>query len=168
MDMEEYRDLELTLRVFEKLLDRPELKNYRAGIVLQAYLPDGPTAMARLREFAERRVAEGGAPVKVRLVKGAYLESKSVAFPKKADVDRAFVEQSKILLERGNYPAIATHDEKIIDVPRDATSRGSESLKLAGSTSVGLGHNSLDALQRVGDGMRACRPLASHGLLTSL
>ncbi|MBM7500848.1 RHH-type proline utilization regulon transcriptional repressor/proline dehydrogenase/delta 1-pyrroline-5-carboxylate dehydrogenase [Brachybacterium muris] len=78
MDMEEYRDLELTLRVFEKLLDRPELKNYRAGIVLQAYLPDGPTAMARLREFAERRVAEGGAPVKVRLVKGANLAMETV------------------------------------------------------------------------------------------
>ena len=63
MDMEEYRDLELTLRVFEKLLDRPELASLHAGIVLQAYLPDGPTAMARLRRFAERRVAEGGEPI---------------------------------------------------------------------------------------------------------
>ena len=78
MDMEEYRDLELTLRVFEKLLDRPELADYRAGIVLQAYLPDCPTAMARLREFAERRVASGGAPIKVRLVKGANLAMERV------------------------------------------------------------------------------------------
>ncbi|WP_245851296.1 bifunctional proline dehydrogenase/L-glutamate gamma-semialdehyde dehydrogenase [Brachybacterium vulturis] len=78
MDMEEYRDLELTLQVFEKLLDRPELSSLHAGIVLQAYLPDAPSAMARLRRFAERRVAEGGAPLKVRLVKGANLAMEQV------------------------------------------------------------------------------------------
>jgi len=78
MDMEEYRDLELTLQVFEKLLDRPELARMHAGIVLQAYLPDAPSAMARLRRFAERRVADGGAPIKVRLVKGANLAMEKV------------------------------------------------------------------------------------------
>lgn len=78
MDMEEYRDLELTLQVFEKLLDRPELEGFHAGIVLQAYLPDAPRAMERLREFAERRVAAGGAPIKVRLVKGANLAMEQV------------------------------------------------------------------------------------------
>ncbi len=78
MDMEEYRDLELTLQVFEKLLDRPELAHLHAGIVLQAYLPDAPSAMARLRRFAERRVAAGGAPIKVRLVKGANLAMEAV------------------------------------------------------------------------------------------
>ena len=61
MDMEEYRDLELTLQVFEKLLDRPELEHLHAGIVLQAYLPDAPSAMARVRRFAERRVARQAA-----------------------------------------------------------------------------------------------------------
>src|SRR5699024_11686867 len=78
MDMEEYRDLELTLQVFEKLLDRPELAALPAGIVLQAYLPDAPDAMARIRAFAERRMAEGGAPLKVRLVKGANLALEKV------------------------------------------------------------------------------------------
>ncbi|MGO1354177.1 MAG: bifunctional proline dehydrogenase/L-glutamate gamma-semialdehyde dehydrogenase [Brachybacterium tyrofermentans] len=78
MDMEEFRDLELTLQVFEKLLDRPELSRMPAGIVLQAYLPDAPSAMARLRRFAERRVADGGAPIKVRLVKGANLAMEKV------------------------------------------------------------------------------------------
>ncbi|MGO2774474.1 MAG: proline dehydrogenase family protein, partial [Brachybacterium tyrofermentans] len=78
MDMEEYGDLELTLQVFEKLLDRPELARMHAGIVLQAYLPDAPSAMARLRRFAERRVADGGAPIKVRLVKGANLAMEKV------------------------------------------------------------------------------------------
>ncbi|PWH05529.1 1-pyrroline-5-carboxylate dehydrogenase [Brachybacterium endophyticum] len=73
MDMEEYRDLELTLDVFEKLLDRPELMDLHAGIVLQAYLPDSSAAMERLRRFATDRVARGGAPIKVRVVKGANL-----------------------------------------------------------------------------------------------
>ena len=78
LDMEEYRDLELTLQVFERLLDRPELAQLEAGIVLQAYLPDAPAAMERVRRFAERRVADGGAPVKVRLVKGANLAMERV------------------------------------------------------------------------------------------
>jgi RHH-type proline utilization regulon transcriptional repressor/proline dehydrogenase/delta 1-pyrroline-5-carboxylate dehydrogenase len=78
LDMEEYRDLELTLQVFERLLDRPELAQLSAGIVLQAYLPDAPAAMERVRRFAERRVAAGGAPVKVRLVKGANLAMERV------------------------------------------------------------------------------------------
>ena len=78
MDMEEYHDLELTLAVFESLLDRPELMGLRAGIVLQAYLPDAQRAMLRLRAFAEQRTAAGGAPIKVRLVKGANLAMERV------------------------------------------------------------------------------------------
>jgi len=78
LDMEEYRDLEITLRVFEQLLDRPELRDFRAGIVLQAYLPDAPAAMRRLQDFARRRVEAGGAPIKVRLVKGANLPLEQV------------------------------------------------------------------------------------------
>ncbi len=73
LDMEEYRDLELTLAVFMTLLDRPDLADLEAGIVLQAYLPDAPGAMQRLQEWAAARRARGGAPVKVRLVKGANL-----------------------------------------------------------------------------------------------
>ncbi|MEV8232492.1 bifunctional proline dehydrogenase/L-glutamate gamma-semialdehyde dehydrogenase [Micrococcus luteus] len=73
LDMEEYRDLDLTLNVFTALLEQPGLRDYEAGIVLQAYLPDALAAMVRLQEWAARRVAAGGAPVKVRVVKGANL-----------------------------------------------------------------------------------------------
>lgn len=73
LDMEEYKDLDLTLAVFTRILDRPEFKNLEAGIVLQAYLPDALGAMIELQEWAAKRVADGGAPVKVRLVKGANL-----------------------------------------------------------------------------------------------
>ncbi|MEV8337196.1 proline dehydrogenase family protein [Leucobacter sp. NPDC077196] len=73
LDMEEYKDLDLTLAVFTRILDRPEFANLEAGIVLQAYLPDALSAMMRLQEWSAQRVARGGAPIKVRVVKGANL-----------------------------------------------------------------------------------------------
>ena len=78
LDMEEYRDLELTIAVFTKLLDRPELRGLEAGIVLQAYLPDAPRAMMRLQDWAHERRERGGAGIKVRLVKGANLPMEHV------------------------------------------------------------------------------------------
>ena len=73
LDMEEYKDLDLTLEVFTRILDRPEFLQLEAGIVLQAYLPDALAAMMHLQEWSAARVARGGAPIKVRLVKGANL-----------------------------------------------------------------------------------------------
>lgn len=73
LDMEEYKDLELTIGVFQRLLSKQEFKSLRAGIVLQTYLPDAMSAMMRLQEWAAERVSQGGAPIKVRLVKGANL-----------------------------------------------------------------------------------------------
>ena len=78
LDMEEYRDLDLTLDVFTTLLGRDEFAGLEAGIVLQAYLPDSLAAMQRLQTWAAARVAAGGAPVKVRLVKGANLPMEHV------------------------------------------------------------------------------------------
>jgi RHH-type proline utilization regulon transcriptional repressor/proline dehydrogenase/delta 1-pyrroline-5-carboxylate dehydrogenase len=78
LDMEEYKDLDLTIAVFTRLLDAPELRNLEAGIVLQAYLPDALAAMIRLQEWAARRRARGGAGIKVRLVKGANLPMERV------------------------------------------------------------------------------------------
>lgn len=78
LDMEEYRDLELTIAVFTRLLDRPELLHLEAGIVLQAYLPDALDAMMRLQDWARERRERGGAGIKVRLVKGANLPMEHV------------------------------------------------------------------------------------------
>ncbi|HWU27517.1 MAG TPA: bifunctional proline dehydrogenase/L-glutamate gamma-semialdehyde dehydrogenase, partial [Microbacterium sp.] len=78
LDMEEYKDLDLTIAVFTGILDRPEFKDLEAGIVLQAYLPDALSAMIRLQEWAAERVADGGAPIKVRVVKGANLPMETV------------------------------------------------------------------------------------------
>ncbi|MGD8193819.1 bifunctional proline dehydrogenase/L-glutamate gamma-semialdehyde dehydrogenase [Herbiconiux sp. P18] len=78
LDMEEYKDLDLTLAVFMRILDRPEFHRLEAGIVLQAYLPDALGAMMRLQAWAAARRASGGAGVKVRLVKGANLPMEQV------------------------------------------------------------------------------------------
>lgn len=78
LDMEEYRDLDLTIAVFQGLLDQPEFTNLEAGIVLQAYLPDALDAMQRLTQWARSRRARGGAAIKVRLVKGANLAMERV------------------------------------------------------------------------------------------
>jgi|SRR5579863_2057801 len=83
--------------------------------VIQAYLL---RSEADLRRLNERRVS-------VRLCKGAYDEPPAVAFPNKADVDRNYVTLMKMLFDQGTYPAIATHDERIInEALRYARERG--------------------------------------------
>ena len=101
LDMEEYKDLDLTVALFTTLLDRPEFTGLEAGIVLQAYLPDALGALEELAAFARRRVAAGGAPIKVRLVKGANLAMEKVdaevhdwpqaPYTTKAEVDANYV-----------------------------------------------------------------------------
>jgi RHH-type transcriptional regulator, proline utilization regulon repressor / proline dehydrogenase / delta 1-pyrroline-5-carboxylate dehydrogenase len=78
LDMEEYKDLDLTTAVFQRILDSPRFLDLRAGIVLQAYLPDALSAMMRLQEWSVARRARGGAPIKIRLVKGANLPMERV------------------------------------------------------------------------------------------
>lgn len=78
LDMEEFKDLDLTIAVFMAILDSPRFLDYRGGIVLQAYLPDALPAMIRLQAWSAARRARGGAPIKVRLVKGANLPMERV------------------------------------------------------------------------------------------
>ncbi len=73
LDMEEYHDLDLTVAVFKRILGNPELKYLEGGIVLQAYLPDALGALQDLTVWTKERKADGGAGIKVRLVKGANL-----------------------------------------------------------------------------------------------
>ncbi|GAA3199079.1 bifunctional proline dehydrogenase/L-glutamate gamma-semialdehyde dehydrogenase [Microbacterium terregens] len=78
LDMEEYRDLDLTIAVFTRLLEDPRLQGLEAGIVLQAYLPDALPALEQLTAWARMRVGAGGARIKIRLVKGANLAMERV------------------------------------------------------------------------------------------
>ncbi len=109
LDMEEYRDLEITLAAFMKTLDLPRFKNLKMGIVLQAYLPDSYQGILRLQKWAIDRVKNGGSPIKVRLVKGANLEMEKteasledwplVTYHSKLDTDANF---KKMLLQMLN------------------------------------------------------------------
>ena len=102
IDMENSPYTEVTLQVFETLW-RQGYRNI--GVVLQSYL-------MRSQEDVRRVSAIGG---RIRLVKGAYKEPKTVAYQKKVDVDEAFVRLMQQLLDEGLYPAIATHDPAMID-----------------------------------------------------
>jgi proline dehydrogenase len=73
--------------------------------VIQAYLHRSEADVARMNQLG----------IPIRLCKGAYDEPPSVALPAKPDVDTNYVKLMKILFEQGAYPAIATHDEKIIN-----------------------------------------------------
>jgi proline dehydrogenase len=101
VDMESSQYTDRTLDLVEDLHGQ-----YPAvGTVIQAYL-------YRSRKDVERLCDRG---IRMRLCKGAYLESPSAAFPHKDQVDRNYVELMKLLLDRGEYPAIATHDENMIE-----------------------------------------------------
>jgi RHH-type proline utilization regulon transcriptional repressor/proline dehydrogenase/delta 1-pyrroline-5-carboxylate dehydrogenase len=75
LDMEEYRDKELTADAFMRTLDREGLKHVTAGIALQSYIPDTFRTLLQLQEWARKRVAAGGGRITIRLVKGANMES---------------------------------------------------------------------------------------------
>ncbi len=74
------------------------------GVVIQSYLHRSEADIDKLC----------AAKIRVRLCKGAYLESDTVAFPRKADVDRNYLLLARSLLQNGVYPALATHDEAVI------------------------------------------------------
>jgi RHH-type proline utilization regulon transcriptional repressor/proline dehydrogenase/delta 1-pyrroline-5-carboxylate dehydrogenase len=78
LDMEEYRDLQLTAQAFMRTLDRPGLEAVRGGIALQAYIPDSARVHREILKWARERVAKGGGAITVRIVKGANLEMEQV------------------------------------------------------------------------------------------
>jgi RHH-type proline utilization regulon transcriptional repressor/proline dehydrogenase/delta 1-pyrroline-5-carboxylate dehydrogenase len=78
LDMEEYRDKEITAEAFMRTLGRRGLEHVQAGIALQAYIPDSFATQQRITEWARKRVASGGAPVTIRIVKGANMEMERV------------------------------------------------------------------------------------------
>ena len=124
LDMEEYKDAHLTMDIFIEVLSRPEFKSYNAGIVIQAYLPDAEGLQKRLLDFAKIRVAAGGAPLKMRLVKGANLQMESVVsslkgwenpvYRSKVEVDANYMHILDIALRPENIEAchvgVASHN----------------------------------------------------------
>jgi proline dehydrogenase len=102
IDMEGSAHTEVTMNVFADLHDRfPQ----QVGIVIQAYL-------RRAEEDVRAMIARGA---RVRLVKGAYAEPESVALQPMAEIRENFVRLMKLLMDDGTYPAIATHDNALIE-----------------------------------------------------
>lgn len=111
IDMESSKHTEITLEIFETVW-RHGSRN--VGVVLQSCL-------YRTEKDFERVNALGA---RIRLVKGAYREPKTVAYQLKSEVDGAYVQLARRLLDQGTYPAIATHDENILrEVKRFAAER---------------------------------------------
>ena len=106
LDMEGSAYTERTLNLFENRL-YPAYKDH-VGIVLQSYL-------YRTRSDVERALQLG---CRVRLCKGAYKEPAAVAFPEKKEVDANYVRCMRLLLGGGNYPGIATHDVRLINLAK--------------------------------------------------
>ncbi len=116
LDMEEYRDLEITYAAFIATLDQPEFKDYSAGIVLQAYLPDSFSMQRKLTTWAKERVANGGAPVKLRIVKGANMEMEKLEsalfnwplapYDNKLEVDANYKRMVSYGMEGANIKAV--------------------------------------------------------------
>ena len=102
IDMESSQYTEKTLHLFEHRL-YPSYQKH-VGIVLQSYLRRTAADVEHANRLGCR----------VRLCKGAYQEPASVAFPEKRDVDANYVRCMHALMTNGNYPGIATHDERII------------------------------------------------------
>jgi proline dehydrogenase len=111
LDMESSDYTQRTLDFFsQRLFDQ---YGRHCGVVIQSML-------RRSEQDIEDLIA---LKARVRLCKGAYLEPPSVAFPDKADVDRNYVKLMQRLLAAGNYPGLATHDEKIIGQAREFVGR---------------------------------------------
>lgn len=116
LDMEEYRDLALTVAAFREVLDEPEFHSLRAGLALQAYLPDACEAQRELTAWARQRTAAGGAPIKLRLVKGANLAMELVEaeqhgwhpapYPAKANTDANFRRMLEIACQPANAASV--------------------------------------------------------------
>lgn len=116
LDMEEYRDLYLTADVLCDTLQRPGLESTRAGIALQAYIPDSLLVMRRLIDFSRSRVSAGATPLTIRLVKGANMEMERVEasigghpqapYPTKLETDANFKQMLRELIDAASERAV--------------------------------------------------------------
>jgi proline dehydrogenase len=102
IDMEESRHVDATLRIYRRLRGSG---HENVGTVLQSYLFRSEDDLAALLPLAPN----------LRIVKGAYLEPADVAYPRKSDVDAAYVSLMEGSLDGEGFTAIATHDESLIE-----------------------------------------------------
>ncbi len=145
IDMEESAYTETTLCLFEEA--REAYGADTVGVAIQSYL--------RHRHGDLVRLVAGGA--RIRLVKGGYWEPAAVAYRNKADIDRAFRRDAELLLARGRCPALATHDERLIDEALATAARlGRRDFEL--QMLYGVRRDLQDRLARAGHAVRCYVP----------
>jgi RHH-type proline utilization regulon transcriptional repressor/proline dehydrogenase/delta 1-pyrroline-5-carboxylate dehydrogenase len=115
-DMEEYRDLAITVETFIRALSKEEFKDLTAGIALQAYLPDSFLYLKKITEWAQEKVKNGGAPARVRVVKGANMDMEVfehhergwplAPFSSKAMTDANYKRMLEFALKKENITAV--------------------------------------------------------------
>ena len=151
LDMESSEYTERTLQMFEHRLYPSFPKN--VGIVLQSYLR---------RTIADVELANR-LGCRVRICKGAYQEPASVAFPDKRDVDQTYVQCMHALMTDGNYPGLATHDERIIaEAKRFATERKIPADRYEFQMLYGVRRDLQEGLVRDGYRMRVYVPFGTQ------
>ena len=151
IDMEQSTYTAKTLQLFADVC-YPEFGN-TVGVVLQSYL-------RRTAADVDAMIALGA---RVRLCKGAYKEPEDVAFPDKRDVDANFITCMERLLEHGNYPGIATHDEKIIAHAKQFTKRKAiPAARYEFQMLYGVRRDLQHELRREGHNVRVYVPFGTH------
>jgi proline dehydrogenase len=139
------RTLDLVLAVHEQFPN--------CGVVLQSYLYRTEADLARVN----------AAGVRARLVKGAYDEPPDLAYPRKQDVDASYECAMRALLDRGTYPAIATHDERLIEATkRYARERGIAADRFEFQLLYGIRRDLQDRLVREGYRVRVYVPYGTE------
>src|SRR5688500_2520744 len=151
IDMESSHYTERTLHMFEHRLYPSYPKH--VGIVLQSYLRRTAADVDKANRLKCR----------VRICKGAYQEPASVAFPDKRDVDQNYVRCMHALMSDGNYPGLATHDERIIaHAKRFAAERGISSDRYEFQMLYGVRRDLQERLVREGYRMRVYVPFGTQ------
>lgn len=151
IDMESSAYTERTLDLFKRVL-YPRFGN-AVGVVLQTYLRRTPQDLEEMIGLGAR----------VRLCKGAYQEPPELAFPEKRDVDEMYETCMQRLLDRGNYPGLATHDEKIIAAAREfVMAKAIPSDRYEFQMLYGVRRDLQVKLRREGYRMRVYVPFGTH------
>ncbi len=149
IDMEGSKHTQRTIDAFHKLRRTHD----NVGIVLQAYLH-------RTEDDVKEAVARGD---RVRICKGAYKEPPDISWTKMDDIRASFRRCARLLLERGNYPAVATHDEGLIrDAVDHARAKGIGNERYEFQMLYGLRPRRWDELVRDGHNVRIYVPYGTH------
>jgi proline dehydrogenase len=150
LDMEDHTVTEATVR----LVERAHAAGYdNVGCALQSYLHRTPEDV--------RRLTEAGASL--RLCKGAYAEPDHLAHQRRADVDRAYLQAARYLLEHGHHPRFATHDHRLAGtIKRWAAELGRSRDTYEFQMLYGVRPDMQQALVRDGYGLRVYLPFGSE------